>query len=164
MSKLSFSVLRIRDFRLLLFTRMFGVMALQCQAIIVGWQVYSLTRDYLLLGLTGLAEAVPAILCALFAGHVVDISVPKRVYFICMSVLVLNTLMLFLFAGGFIAIPGGHLVSLIFIGIFISGAARSFIMPSSFSILPRIVPRSEIPAASAWQSSAFQVEIGRAHV
>lgn len=32
-----------RAFRLLLLTRMFAMTALQAQAIIVGWQVYSLT-------------------------------------------------------------------------------------------------------------------------
>ena len=61
MAKLSFNVLRLRDFRLLLAARTCTVMALQAQAVIVGWQVYSITKDPLLLGLTGLVEAVPAI-------------------------------------------------------------------------------------------------------
>ena len=71
---LSVDVLRLRDFRLLLFARMFTAMALQAQGVIVGWQVYSLTHNTFLLGLTGLAEAVPAITCARVAGHIVDIS------------------------------------------------------------------------------------------
>lgn len=157
MSKLSFAVLGNSNFRFLLITRMFGVMALQCQALIVGWQVYSITKDFFMLGLTGLVEAVPAILCALFAGHVVDITSPKRVFLLCMSALLLNTTILVLFAGGYIPLPGGHVLALIFTGVFISGVARSFIMPSTFSILPRIVTRKEIPAAAAWQSSTFQV-------
>ena len=41
----SFDVLKIRDFRALLLTRLFVTMALQSQAVIVGWQVYSLTRQ-----------------------------------------------------------------------------------------------------------------------
>jgi len=45
----------------------------------------------------------------------------------------------------------------IFGGVFISGVARSFIMPSSFSLLPRIVSRKNIPAASAWMSSGMQI-------
>ncbi|PZP83697.1 MAG: MFS transporter, partial [Azospirillum brasilense] len=44
----------------------------------------------------------------------------------------------------------------IFGGIFISGVARAFIMPASFSLLPQIVTRADIPAASAWLSSGFQ--------
>ncbi len=153
---LSFSVLRQRDFRLLLFTRMLGMMALQAQAVVVGWQVYSLTHDYLTLGLVGLAEAVPAILCALVAGHIVDNSRPHRVFLTCLGVLALNALILCLVGGGYMAVPGGVLLW-IFAGVFVSGLARSFVMPASFSLLPQIVTRAEIPAASAWLSSGFQI-------
>ena len=159
MSKTRFSVavLRLRDFRLLLLTRMFGMMALQSQAVIVGWQIYTLTKDPLMLGLVGLTEALPAIACALFAGHIVDISRPHRVFLICLGALSLNTLLLLALGGGWVDAPGGNLVPWIFGGVFISGVARSFIMPSSFSLLPQIVPRNEIPAASAWLSSGFQL-------
>ena len=157
MANLSVNVLRLADFRRLLCTRMCGLMALQAQAVIVGWQVYSLTKDPFMLGLTGLVEAVPAIACALFSGHVVDISRPHRVYLICLSILAVNTLGLFLFAGGVLHPLDISVVPIIFIGIFISGMARAFIMPSSFSLLPQIVQRSEIPAASAWLSSGFQL-------
>lgn len=156
MANLSVSVLRLADFRRLLCTRMCGLMALQAQAIIVGWQVYSITKDPFMLGLAGLVEAVPAIACALFSGHVVDISRPHRIYLSCLAVLALNTFALFLFAGGIVPV-GDHVVPIIFVGIFISGVARAFIMPSTFSLLPQIVQRSEIPAASAWLSSGFQL-------
>jgi len=132
-------------------------MALQAQAVIVGWQIYSLTGDLLMLGLVGLVEAVPAIACALFAGHVVDISRPHFVFRMCIGTIALNTLFLLLFAGGIIPIPFGKLIHWIFAGIFISGLARSFIMPSSFSLLPQIIPREKIAAASAWMTSGFQV-------
>lgn len=155
--KLSFSVLRLREFRLLLLTRTLAIMAMQAQAVIVGWQVYSITGDPFLLGLTGLTEAVPAILCALFAGYIVDISNPQRVYMYCMGTLMLNTFILMLVGGGYIPMSESAMLIVIFSGIFISGLARSFAMPAAFSILPRIVPREEIPAAAAWQSSAFQM-------
>ncbi len=157
MSTLSVNVLRLRDFRLLLFARMFGMMGLQCQAVIVGWQVYSLTRDPFLLGLTGLVEAVPAILCALFAGHIVDVGSPRKIYVICMAVLSVNAGMLLILAGGIIDVPEAHLLGCIYAGVFISGLARSFIMPSSFSLLPRVVSRSDISSASAWLNSGFNV-------
>lgn len=157
MANLSVNVLRLADFRRLLCTRMCGLMALQAQAVIVGWQIYSLTKDPFMLGLAGLVEAVPAIACALFSGHVVDISRPHRVYLICLSVLAANTLALFLFAGGILHAGDTSVVPIIFVGIFISGVARAFIMPSTFSLLPQIVQRSEIPAASAWLSSGFQL-------
>ena len=153
---LSFSVLRNRNFRLLMLTRIGGMFALQAQAVIVGWQVYTLTHDAFMLGLVGLTEAIPAIICALFSGHIVDISRPHRVYLLCVLGLASISGVLLLFAGGFIPVGQNHLLSILFIGVFLSGVARSFIMPASFTMLSQIVPRADIPAASAWLSSGFQ--------
>src|SRR6267378_2306585 len=44
----------------------------QIQATVVAWQVYALTKDPLSLGLVGLAEALPFIGAALYAGHIAD--------------------------------------------------------------------------------------------
>lgn len=156
MSSLSFSVLRIRDFRLLLLVRTFGMMAMQAQTVIIGWQVYMMTKDPFLLGMTGLAEAVPAIACALVAGHIVDISRPYIIHLACIGALTLIALVFLLFAGGFVPVPFGSLLGWMFALIFLSGLARSFIMPASFSLLSQVVSRADIPATSAWLSSGFQ--------
>jgi MFS family permease len=157
MPQQSFSVLKIRDFRLLVAARILIVMTTTAQAVVVGWQVYSITKNPFMLGLTGLAEALPALLCALFAGHIVDVCRPHRVYLSCIGALVLNSFILFMLAGGVVAAPGGNVLPWIFAGIFISGIARSFIMPSSFALLPQIVPREQISSAAAWSGSGFQV-------
>jgi MFS family permease len=153
---LSFSVLKLRDFRLMLFARMFSLSALQAQAVIISWQIYDLTKDPLMLGLTGLAEAVPAISCALFAGYVVDHSRPQRVYLYCLLALMFNTLALFLIGGGIIELEKNSFLILAYSAIFISGLARSFIMPSSFALLAQVVSRKDIPSATGWMSSGFQ--------
>src|SRR5258708_27765346 len=44
----------------------------QIQATVVAWQVYAIPKDPLSLGLVGLAEALPFITPALFAGHIAD--------------------------------------------------------------------------------------------
>lgn len=154
---LSFSVLRLPSFRPLLLSRALTTMALVAQAVIVGWQIYSITHDPFYLGLIGLTEAVPAIFCALFAGHIVDISRPYTVYILCIGTHVLNTLMLAAVGGGFITVTPDYLFYFIFIGVFISGLARSFLIPASFSMVPKIVPRKDIPAASSWLMSGFQI-------
>ena len=157
MQPLTTDVFNKRDFRCLVITRTFVTLALQSQATIVGWQIYYITKSTLMLGLTGLVEAVPALTCALFAGHIVDISRPHRVYMVCLAVLVLNTLLLFLNGGGITGIQGHYLVVLIYCGVFVSGIARSFIMPSSFTLLSTIVPRNMMPRASAFLTSGFQL-------
>lgn len=154
---LSFSVLRNRNFRLLLLTRMFAGLALQSQAVIVGWQVYSITKDPLLLGLVGLTEALPAIICALFAGHIVDNSQPKKIYRNCQFVQMINIFLLFLVAGGHVSIGEGNVLPFLFAGVFISGLARSFYMPASFTLLSQTVSKADMPAASAWMSSSAQM-------
>jgi MFS family permease len=70
--------------------------------------------------------------------------------------LTLNIFSLLLVAGHMQFLPVHSLLVFIFCGVFISGLARSFIMPSAFSLLSRIVSREEIPAATAWISSGTQ--------
>lgn len=156
MSKLSTSVLKLRNFRLLLLGRICGVMSMQAQAVIVGWQIYSITGSTFMLGLTGLVEAVPAIICALYAGHIVDTCHPKKVFAACISVLAINTFILSLFGSGLIHVDNQTLVAIIFTGIFISGLARSFTMPATFALLPMIVDRKDYSSATSWQATCFQ--------
>ncbi|MDI1227873.1 MAG: MFS transporter [bacterium] len=155
-SKYSFGVLKIRNFRALLFTRMFIMMALQAQSVIVGWQIYAMTKDPFMLGLTGLAEAIPAITCALFAGHVVDVGKPHLIYRAAIFALAANTLVLFTFAGGHVPIGQNGLMYLIYGAIFFSGLARAFVVPSSFTTLSLVVKREEMPSAAAWMGTGFQ--------
>jgi MFS family permease len=156
MSKLSFEVLRLRDFRLILLVRVLAMMALLAQDVIIGWQVYSLTKDPLMLGLIGLTEAIPAILCALFAGHFVDIGRPHRIFMIVMGVMVSVAVFLLLIGGEYVAAPGGNILPWLFGGVFVFGLARSFIAPCLYSLLSQIVPREKISAATGWLSSGFQ--------
>tara|TARA_B100000242_G_scaffold279763_1_gene238516 strand:- start:1323 stop:2558 length:1236 start_codon:yes stop_codon:yes gene_type:complete len=157
MTQLSFTVLKNKNFRLLLLTRMFALTAMQAQAVIVGWQVYELTGSALMLGLTGLAEAVPAIGCALFAGHFVDTHHPRRIYALCLGGLAMNTLVLFVLAGGIVDIHDNPLLIVIFGGIIASGFIRSFIAPSTFALLPMLVSRENYSAATSWQTAGHQV-------
>ena len=154
---LSYDVLRNRDFRCLLATRLAAIFALQAQAVIVGWQLYTLTHDAFMLGLIGLTEAVPAILFSLFAGHIVDNGRPYRIFRYCLLALSAVSLGLLLVAGGLVAAPERIVIAALFLGVFLSGLTRSFVMPSSFTLLSRIVPRHHIPAASAWLSSGYQL-------
>ena len=153
---MNLSVLRIRDFRSILVARIFVMMAWISQDVIIGWQVYSITKSPFMLGLTGLVEAVPALICALFAGHIVDISRPFRVLVVCISVLAFNSFMLMLVGGEHIMLPGG-IIMWLFIGIFISGLVRAFVMPSLFALMPQIIPRAEMPSASAFMTSCYQI-------
>ncbi len=143
-------ILEIKDFRTLLITRGLLTMALQVQAVIVGWQIYQITKSPLLLGLIGLTEAVPAISTAFFAGHLVDINKPTKVLAISVLVIFLNTLFILASVLPFFNLEKDLILFILFSGIFISGAARAFSSPSIFSLIPKIVPRSSLPSAAAF--------------
>ncbi len=155
MKDLSLAVMRNHGFRRVFLARMCIAFVLQSQAVIVGWQIYSLTKSPFMLGLTGLVEAVPALVCSLFAGHVVDTHHPYKVFVMATGLLALNTLALCLIGGGFV--ETGNTLLWIYAGIFISGIVRSFIMPSNFALLPRLVSRDKIPAAIAWNMSGWNI-------
>ena len=75
----SYAALRFPDFRRFIASVVTLTVATQIQAVVVGWQIYAVTKDPLSLGLVGLAEAVPFIAIALFAGHVADRTNRRRI-------------------------------------------------------------------------------------
>jgi MFS family permease len=151
------AVLRIRDFRLLLLTRAASFMALQTQAVIVGWQIYQLKPDPLLLGLVGLAEAIPAISCSFVSGHMVDNYRPALIFRMSISVMFLNACLLWLAITPVFPLDTHGRIAVLFLCVFISGAARSFTSPAVFSLVPQVVTRARIAEAAAWNSSTFQI-------
>ncbi|SVA87165.1 uncharacterized protein METZ01_LOCUS140019, partial [marine metagenome] len=75
-----YAALRYKEFNIFLLIRFILVIGWSMQFIIVEWEVYSLTKDPLSLGLIGLAEVIPAVSMALFAGHIVDQNEKKRLF------------------------------------------------------------------------------------
>ncbi len=149
-----YASLQIKDFRLFIFARLCITLAIQIQGTIVGWQVYELTHDPLSLGLIGLVEAIPAITVSLYAGHVADITDRKKIIiptiailFICSALLLFFTLDLGKVVFSYGAIP-------IYVVIFISGIARGFLSPATFSFMPQLVPR-ELYANAISLNSTF---------
>jgi MFS family permease len=104
----------------------------------------------------GLAEGVPAITGSFISGHVVDTNRPALVYQLSITVSFLNACLLLAAIIPAFGFSVDLRVTLLFTGMFISGASRSFTAPSVFSLIPQIVPRNMIGSAAAWNSSAYQ--------
>ena len=129
--------------------------ATQMRGVVVAWQVYDLTHDPLSLGLIGLAEALPFIAVALFAGHVADRISWRRIVvaslvvtFGCAVALLLITL--------HASRHPLHAALPFYAVIFVSGIARSFLMPARTALAAELVPRALYANASAWRTSSFQ--------
>jgi MFS family permease len=150
-----YASLRIPNFRWFIASLLAMTVATQIQAVVVAWQIYDLTRDPLSLGLIGLAEAVPFIGCALFAGHLADRRDRLRISVVALLVLLLCSLCLlaFTFRPGVIT---QDRVWPIYLVIFCSGIARSFLQPARSALGAELVPRSLYPNAVTWRSSTWQ--------
>jgi MFS family permease len=150
----SYASLKIRDFRLLLVSRLFVTIALQIQAMAVGWQIYSLTHNPLSLGFVGLSEALPAIAVALYAGHVADIVERRQIALTAVGSLTVLLFLLGLSANLIASVTTLPLI--IYFVIAVSGLARGFYGPALFGMLSDIVPRDLYANAAAWNSAVWQ--------
>ena len=127
----------------------------QIQATVVAWQVYALTRDPLSLGLVGLAEALPFIGAALYAGHIADRHNRKILSVVALVVqLVCGAALLVLttYHGRFLV----GTVLPVYVVVSISGLARSFLQPARTALGAEIVPRDTYTNAITWRSSLWQ--------
>lgn len=154
-----FSSLKIKEFRWFLFMRLGIVLAWSMQFVLIEWEVYRLTKDPLSLGLIGLAEVIPAIGFALFAGHIVDQNEKKGMLIKCFSALAFISILLCIVTKPEIisSLSKNTILYSIYVLVFLGGVVRAFIVPSIFSLLGLIVPNKEKPNAAAWSSSTWQI-------
>ena len=129
----------------------------QIQAVVVGWQVYALTKDPLSLGLVGLAEALPYISMALWAGHVADRGNRRGIALVALAVLVCCSAALLALTVTGAAASGRLGLAAIYGVIVLSGIARSFLQPARQGVGAELVPRAIYPNAVTWRTSTWQV-------
>jgi MFS family permease len=144
------------DFKKLMIARFFFTFAVQMQVIVLGWRMYELTKDALYLGFIGLAEAIPALSLAIFAGYIVDRSRPLVIYRNLTLVSLTSAVIMLLTQLPSMGVPELLQVKLLFVSSFLTGCARAFSQPSMYSLVPKLIPRTLLPKSSAWMSSAMQ--------
>ncbi len=154
-----YAALRFKEFNLFLLVRFAMVFAWSMQFVVIEWEVYSITKNPLSLGIIGLMEVVPAVSLALFAGHIVDQREKRNLLVTCIFGFSVVSLGLF-----FITWPEvvGELVSrtkliIIYILVFLGGVVRAFLGPTIFSLFSLLVPKKVYPNAATWSSSVWQM-------
>lgn len=146
---------RNADFRWYVASLVVFTLGAQIQAVVVAWQVYALTKDPLSLGLVGLAEALPFIGAALYAGHVADRHDRKLLSLVSMAVQALCALALLVLTLRPEWVNADR-VWPIYAVMTLSGLARSFLAPARTALGAEIVPRNTYANAVAWRSSLWQ--------
>ncbi|HTF93784.1 MAG TPA: MFS transporter, partial [Verrucomicrobiae bacterium] len=146
------SALRHRNYRLYWCGQLSSVLAQNMEGVAQSWLVLELTDSPLLLGLTGLFFAAPTIALTLLGGVVADRADRRRIMIFSQS---LSATMFFLL---------GTLIFLEWIALwqvmaaaFLSGCVRAFDRPSRMALLPRMVPKEDIPNAVALGGTIWQL-------
>ena len=156
-----FAALRIAAFRNLMIGRFLFIMGLRMMGTLVGWWIYELTNEPFAIGLIGLAEVIPAVSLALYAGHVIDISEKRKLllrgvvlYWVC----ALGLLGLSIYNDK--ADPTGNQNALfiaiaIYFIIFCTGIIRSFTGPSFGTIVGAVTPKHLLQNATTWSQGIW---------
>jgi len=154
-----YAALRFREFNVFLLLRFAMVFAWSMQFIIIEWEVYSLTKSALSLGIIGLMEVIPAIGMALFAGHIVDQKEKKGMLLKCILGFSIISFGLFLLTWPRVVsdLSTNTILYSIYFLVFLGGLVRAFLGPTIFSLLSLIVPKSAYPNAATWSSSVWQI-------
>jgi MFS family permease len=144
-------LLRNRNFMRYLTGRFIAALGQQMLVVAVGWELYERTGSALNLGLVGLSNMIPMFLLTLPAGHFADNHNRKHI-------------MLWMIGAIAVASVGLVVVSAlqapvfwIYVCLFATGTARTFLWPASSAFLPQIVPREHFARAVTWNSGTFQL-------
>jgi MFS family permease len=152
-----FASVKIPEYKNLILGRFFFIMALRMMSTLVGWWIYELTNDPFAIGLIGLSEVIPALVMALYSGHVVDKSEKRKLLLKTVSLYVLCAGMLLFFATPFTSHHfSNHQISIgIYSVIFCTGVIRSFTGPNFSALIGTIVPRKFLQNATTWSQGSW---------
>ena len=123
----------------------------QIVSVAVGWELFERTGDPWALGLTGLAQVVPALALMLPAGVVID-RLARR------NVALLAHLMLGLAAFGLALVSWLNLpVELVYLMLALTGAGRAFASPAILALLPQLLHPRQFANANGWVTLTSQL-------
>jgi MFS family permease len=145
-----YAVLRNPDLRIYFVGRLVAIIGQQMFATALGWEIYERTKSAMALGLVGLTQVIPMIICTLPAGHFADIY--NRKHIIIAMTLVVAAANLGLSAISAAVAP----VWLIYLCLIVTGTARTFLVAASASFLPQLVDRKDLSHAVTWSATIFQ--------
>ena len=108
-------------------------------AVLLGFQVFEITRNPLDLGLLGLVEAIPGIGLVLYGGHIADRHRRRGILLITSG---LFAGLAFAAAGASLALPGR--VAPLFVLGFLQGVLRAFEDPAGAGLEAQVVPADQV--------------------
>lgn len=139
-------------FRRLLVLISVSALAGSALAVVLGYQIYTITGSPLALGYLGLVEVIPAVSLALFGGHVADRTDRRSILLVTQSVSLACALCFAYFSSG----PTPPSVIALYAVVFLAGIARGFSGPAFSAFEAQVVPRDQLLQASGYLTATSQ--------
>ncbi|MBT3991137.1 MAG: MFS transporter [Rhodospirillaceae bacterium] len=142
--------LRHREYRIFALTNWVSTMGNWFQRVGIGWLAWDITHSGFWLGAVALAEALPLLLFIAFAGAIIDrIDRMRLIRYLQMLIILLGVLLVTL-----TALDLMNIVLLVLITT-AHGMIQTFHLPVRLTIVPNLVPRSDLTPAVALNSALF---------
>jgi MFS family permease len=180
-----YAAFRFRGFRFFTAGNLLSIIGRQMLAVAVEWEMYARTHSATALGLVGLVIAVPVVVLSLPAGHLADRFSRKKIILVSQIFSGLGSATLALISWQHLAIPQLSIlrhanaglaaiasiferhhrdfhfddasIPLIYLLLFLYGAARTFGWAARSSFFPTLVPSDAFSNAVTWNNSIFQI-------
>jgi MFS family permease len=145
-----FTILGIRDFRLLTGARFIWSLSQQIFNVAISLLIFDRTGSPLALGLIGLASFLPGLCLSLVSGPLADRVDRRRIAIVCFVIGCVATMGVALF---------GSALSIfwLYFAAALLGGSRAFAVPALTALLPNIVPKEQLAQAFAWNNSLSQI-------
>ncbi|MDF2450128.1 MAG: Permease of the major facilitator superfamily [Bacteroidota bacterium] len=154
----SLQILRHKEFRWFVLARFFLTLAIQMQFSTIYLQVYyEYSKEEFMLGMIGLAEAVPFIITSFYSGYLADIINRKKILMTGCFALFFGSLFLFGLSTSYFDALKNTGIAALFGVIFVFGIIRSFLAVSTTPFMSQIVPRELYTQSATWNSTAWHI-------
>ncbi len=154
----AFAALRFPEYRNLIVGNFLFTIAMTVQEIAIAYELYLITHDPFVLGLLGLAEALPFMAVALFGGHVADRRDKRSIMLFALSFILVGSMFLTWLLQPHIrsGLSQNMLLACCYGVVAALGLARGFLTPAVSSLKGFLVPREHYANATAWSSTLWQ--------
>jgi MFS family permease len=148
----TYAALREPEIRLMLAAGAAAALANRALMVVVGFQVYAITKSPLMLGVLGLVEAVAVIATSLIGGYVADRASRRRIILRTRTAMAASALALAALSTAGDATNVWALLGVIFC----AGVALGFHSPAMSAFEAQVVPAPLMLNASSWFSMVWQ--------
>ncbi|MDZ4664574.1 MAG: MFS transporter [Bacteroidota bacterium] len=154
----SLEIFKIKQYRYFILARFFLTLGIQLQMSTINLQVYyEFTKEEFILGMIGLAEAVPFIIASFFSGHYADLLNRKKIILGGIFMLLLGAIALYVNSAPFVTVLRSFGLPALFIIVMVFGVVRSFLAASVQPFMTSFVPRHLYTQSSTWNSTAWHI-------